>query len=345
MRSAPEAHPEEVETVTNLQLSVALSNNDRTRPIIDGSIKPDGIDLIPTVLHPSEMFWRQLHFAEFDVSEMSLSSLLIDLARGDSNWVALPVFTSRSFFHTGAWVRTDRGIDSPEQLKGKRVGVPEYQQTAALWSRGVLQHEFGVKPSDIEWHMERTEERSHGGATGFQPPEGVRLLRIPPEKSIGSMLLSGELDATLLYIQDNNLVDRSREDIASSPKMRLLFPDPLAESARYYKKTGFFHINHGMVVRKSILEKHPWVALNIFNAMRRAKETVTTRTKELTDVYFRLGLLPPETRKALAVDPFEYGVQSNREILDTITQYSFEQGLTPRKLALEEVFAPSTMDL
>lgn len=331
--------------MANLQLSIALSNNDRTRPIIDGTIKPDGIDLIPTVLHPSEMFWRQLHFAEFDVSEMSLSSLLIDLSHGDSNWVALPVFTSRSFFHTGAWVRTDRGIDSPEQLKGKQVGVPEYQQTAALWSRGVLQHEFGVSPKDIEWHMERTPERSHGGATGFRPPEGVRLNQIPPEKSIGSMLLSGELDATLLYIPDNNLVDRSREDIASSPKMRLLFPDANAESARYYQKTGIYHINHGMVVRKSILEQHPWVALNIFNAMRRAKEAVTSRTKELTDVYFRLGLLPPEARKALAVDPFEYGVKSNRHILETITQYSHEQGLTPRKLGLEEVFAPSTLDL
>lgn len=331
--------------MANLQLSIALSSNDRTRPIIDGSIKPDGIDLIPTVLHPSEMFWRQLHFAEFDVSEMSLSSLLIDIAHGDSKWVALPVFTSRSFFHTGAWIRTDRGIDSPEQLKGKQVGVPEYQQTAALWSRGVLQHEFGVSPKDIEWHMERTPERSHGGATGFRPPEGVRLNQIPPEKSIGSMLLSGELDATLLYIPDNNLVDRSREDIASSSKMRLLFSDPNAESARYYQKTGIFHINHGMVVRKSILEQHPWVALNIFNAMRRAKETVTARTKELTDVYFRLGLLPAEARKALAVDPFEYGVKSNRHILETITQYSHEQGLTPRKLGLEEVFAPSTLDL
>lgn len=331
--------------MTNLQLGIALSSNDRTRPIIDGSVRPDGIDLVPTVLHPSEMFWRQLHFAEFDVSEMSLSSLLIDIAHGDSQWAALPVFTSRSFFHTGAWIRVDRGIDRPEQLSGKRLGVPEYQQTAALWARGVLQHEFGVHAKDIEWHMERTEERSHGGATGFQPPAGIQLNRIPPEKSIGSMLLSGELDGTLLYIPDNNLVDRSREDLHSSSKVRLLFPDPAAESVRYYQKTGIFHINHGMVVRRSILEQHPWVALNIFNAMRRAKETVIARTKELTEVYFRLGLFPAETRKALAVDPYAYGVKSNRDILETITQYSFEQGLTPRKLALDEVFAPSTLDL
>jgi 4,5-dihydroxyphthalate decarboxylase len=334
-----------VKALANLQLSIALSSNDRTRPIISGEVRPDGIDLIPTVLHPSEMFWRQLHFAEFDISEMSLSSLLIDIAHGDSQWMALPVFTSRSFFHTGAWVRVDRGIDSPEQLKGKQVGVPEYQQTAALWARGVLHHEFGVPATDIEWHMERTPERSHGGATGFRPPAGIKLNQIPPEKSIGSMLLSGELDATLLYIPDNNLVDRSRENLEASSKVRLLFPDQAAEGVRYYQKTGIYHINHGMVVRRSILEQHPWVALNIFNAMRRAKETVTTRTKELTDVYFRLGLFPPEARKALAVDPFAYGVKSNQHILETITQYSFEQGLTPRKLSLEEVFAPSTLDL
>jgi 4,5-dihydroxyphthalate decarboxylase len=331
--------------VANLQLSIALSSNDRTRAILDGAIKPDGIDLVPTVLHPSEMFWRQLNFAEFDVSEMSLSSLLIDVSHGNSHWTALPVFTSRSLFHTGIWIRNGAGIEKPQDLKGKRVGVPEYQQTAALWARGVLQHEFGVSPQDIEWHMERTEERSHGGATGFKPPAGVRLERIPPEKSIGSMLLSDELDATLLYIQDNNLVDRSKENLDASTKVRHLFPDPAAEGARYFQKTGFFHINHGMVVRKSILDEHPWVALNLFNAFLKAKDQVYARTRELMDVYFRLGALPADLKKAAAMDPYPYGVKTNQKILTTITEYSNEQGLTPRVLGLDEVFAKSTLDL
>src|SRR6266536_2595062 len=187
-----------------LQLSLIMGANDRSRPVLDGAVEPGGIDLTCTVAHPSEIFWRQLHFQEFDVSEMSLSSLLMAMAGGNRDWVGIPVFTSRRFFHTGIWVRADRGIEKPEDLKGKKVGVPEYQQTAALWARGVLQHEFGVNPQDIEWWMERTEDRSHGGATGFKPPEGIRLNRIPPEKSIGSMMLSGELDATLLYIVDNN---------------------------------------------------------------------------------------------------------------------------------------------
>jgi 4,5-dihydroxyphthalate decarboxylase len=312
--------------MADLQFSIALSNNDRTRPIIRGEIKPDGINLVPSVMHPSEMFWRQLKFQEFDISEMSMSSLLIDLAAGDSHWVAIPVFTSRSFFHTAALVRTDRGIKEPADLKGKKMGVPEYQQTAALWSRGVLQHEFGVAPSDIEWWMERTPERSHGDARGaFQ--------------------LSGELDGTILYLTDPNLVDRSRANVEDDPNIRPLFPDRVAEGARYYQKTGFYHINHAMVVRRSILEQHPWVALNVYHAMLKAKEGVNARARELADVYLRLGLLGPDGKKALAVDPFPYGVQANRKILDNITQYSFEQGLTPRKLSLEEVFAPATLDV
>jgi 4,5-dihydroxyphthalate decarboxylase len=331
--------------MARLQLSLIMGANERSLPVLDGSVAPDGIDLTCTVAHPSEIFWRQLHFREFDVSEMSLSSLLMAMAHGNTDWVGLPIFTSRRFFHTWAWVRADSGVGRPEDLKGKRVGVPEYQQTAALWSRGVLKHEFGVDPTDLEWWMERTEERSHGGATGFQPPAGLRFHRIPPDDSIGAMLLDGRLDATLLYIASNNLVDRSRASLEGNPKVRLLFPDPVAEGRRYYQKTGIFPINHGMVVRRSIYEQHPWVALNIFNAFRKVKEDLAARARELTATHVELGLLPPETRQALAVDPYPYGVKSNRHVLETVAQYSHEQGLTPRVMPLEEVFAASTLDL
>ena len=140
----------------NLQLSIGITSNPRTWPIIDGTVKLDGIDLIPTVLHPSELFWRQLHFAEFAVSEMSCSSFLIITGRGDMRFVGLPIFTTRRFFHTGILVARKSDIETPADLKGKRVGVPEYQQTAALWGRGVLAHEFGVHPKDMEFCMERT---------------------------------------------------------------------------------------------------------------------------------------------------------------------------------------------
>ncbi len=331
--------------MADLQLSMIFSSNDRSRPVLDGLVRPDGIDLAVTVAHPSEIFWRQLHFAEFDVSEMSMSSLLMVAARGDSPWVALPVFTMRRFFHTWTLVRSDAGIERPEDLRGKRVGVPEYQQTAALWARAVLQHEFGVAPSDMDWYMERSVEMSHGGGTGFRPPPDVRFQYIPPDKSIASMLLAGELDASLLYIAERNLVDRSGVDLEHDPRVRPLFPDVLAEGARYYRKTGFYPINHGVVVRRSILEQHPWVALNLYKAFLAAKEMAIARTRELLDPYIRVGLLDLEARQALAEDPYPYGVKANRKILETIAEYSHEQGLTPRVVGLEEVFAESTLDL
>src|SRR6476620_6077211 len=146
--------------MAKLQLSLIMGANDRSRPVLDGAVAPDGIDLTGTVAHPSEIFWRQLHFLEFDVSEMLLSSLLMAMANGNRDWIGVPVFTSRRFYHTGIWVRADSGIERPQDLKGKRVGVPEYQQTAALWSRGALEHEFGVRERDMEWGMERVPSHS-----------------------------------------------------------------------------------------------------------------------------------------------------------------------------------------
>ena len=174
---------------TKLELSIALSENENTRAILDGRIAPDAINLHPTALHPSEMFWRQLKFAEFDVSEMSMSSLTIATSQEPTQWVALPVFTTREFFHLRILVRVAAGIEKPADLKGKRVGVPEYQQTAAIWGRGVLQHEFAVHARDIEFFMERTPETSHGGSTGFKAPDGVTVHQIPPTTNIGEMMV------------------------------------------------------------------------------------------------------------------------------------------------------------
>ena len=251
-----------------LELSIALTNNPRTWPVLDGRVKVDAIDLVPTVLHPSEMFWRQLHFAEFDVSEMSVSSLLMAKSKGDERWVGIPVFTTRRFFHTGILVRRDARIETPADLKGKRVGVPEYQQTAALWTRGVLQHEFAVKAQDMEFWMERQPAMSHGGATGFKPPPGVTLHYIPSEKSIGSMMISGELQAAVHYVGAGvNLIDRSSADLRRHPDIKPLFPDPAAEGFRFYRKTGLYPINHGMVIRRELAEKNPWAALNISESL------------------------------------------------------------------------------
>jgi 4,5-dihydroxyphthalate decarboxylase len=241
-------------------------------------------------------------------------------------------------------VRVASGIQAPADLRGKRVGVPEYQQTAAIWGRGVLQHEFGVHPREIEWHMERTPEMSHGGATAFQPPPGVTIHRIPLSTNIGEMMVRGELDATLLYLTNPNLVDRSRIDLSKDDRFQPLF-DRKAEGPRYYAKTGIYQINHGMVIRRSLHERYPWAAINIYNAFARARAEVIRARDTALHRHYEPGLIGDDVRRALATDPMAYGVKSNRKVLETITQYVHEQGLTARRIGLEELFAPSTLDL
>ena len=327
-----------------LQLSLAITSNPRTWPVLDGSVKPDGIELVPTILHPSEMFWRQLRFAEFDVSEMSVSSLMMARAGGDARWLGLPVFTTRKFFHTEILVRRDARIDKPADLKGRRVGVPEYQQTAALWTRGVLQHEFGVAASDMEFWMERVPTHSHAGAVAFKPPPGVTIHQIPAEKSIGSMMASGEIEAVIHYLRHSNLVDRSTVDLANHPDVKTLFPDPWAEGVRFYRKSGIYPINHGMVMRRELAEKHPWAVLNLLKAFEAANEIANQQRIEHVDYHVAAGLVPPEAGMALRQPIIRHGIKANRHILETAAAYSAEQGLTPRLMKLDELFAASTMD-
>ena len=327
-----------------LQLSIATDINPRTRPIIDGSVSVDGVDLIHTGLHPSEMFWRQLKFGDFDISEMSFSSLIKAVARGDDTWVGIPIFTTHHFFQNWILIRKNSGIEKPEDMRGKRVGVPEFQQTAAVWSRGILKHEFGVNQTEMEFFMERLPETSHGGATGFEAPPGVTVNQIPVESNIGQMLLDGELDATLLYLNNPNLVDRSSADLENHVNFGPLFPDPEAESLRYYRKTNIYPINHTVVIRRTLAQENPWLLLNILKAFNRANELADGQRLEHIDYYRASGLIPEDAYNALCEPLVQHGVRANRETLEAATLYSFEQGLTPRQIKLEEVFAHNTLD-
>ena len=325
----------------NLQLSIGLMANPRTWPIFDGRVKPDGIDLVPSEVFASELFWRQLKFGDFDLAEMSMSTLMMAVGQSDTRWVGIPVFTTRKFFHAEILVRRSAGIERAADLKGKRVGVPEYQQTAALWTRGALEHEFGVRARDMEWWMERVPSHSHRGAVGFEPPAGVVIKQVPADKSLGSMMLSGEIDATVHYIRRTNLVDRSTVDLANHAEIRPLFPDPLAEGVRYYKKTGLLPINHGMVIKRELAERHPWVVLNVLKAFNQANDIAERERLEHARYHIDTGLIAPDV---LGVQLVKHGVRANRLVLETAAQYSQEQGLTPRRVRLEELFAASAIE-
>ena len=324
-----------------LQLSIGMAANPRSAPILDGRVRPDGIELLPSEVFPSELFWRQLKFGDFDVAEMSMSTLMMAVAAGDERWLGIPVFTTRKLFHTEILVRRAAGIEKPGALKGKRVGVPEYQQTAALWTRGALEHEFGVHARDLEWWMERVPSHSHRGSVGFTPPPGVSIRQVPAEKNLGTMMLAGEIDATVHYIANANLVDRSRLDLWSHPDIRPLFPDPVAEGVRYYKKTGLLPINHGMVVKRALAERHPWIVLNILKAFERANDIAERERLEHAQYHIATGLVAAD---ALRTPLVRHGVKANRLVLETAAQYSQEQGLTPRRVRLEELFAPSALE-
>ena len=334
-----------------LTLSFISAFNERVEPLMNGTIEADGIELIPTYSHPSETFWRQLKFQEFEVAEMSMSSYLIARSRG-VDMIAIPVFPSRRFFHAELSYHADSGVKQPGDLVGKRIGVGEYQQTAALWARGVLDHDFGVSQYKVDWYMERTEELSHGGAPGFTPPPGISFNRIPPDKSLATMLVNHELDAAPIaghLTRAVNVIDRStriRGGEGDWSKVKPLFLDPIAEATRFFTKYGFVPVNHTYIVRGDVYRAHPWIAVNLYAAFVKAKAYAREKLLERIPEALFFG---PEyltmTQQILGDDPFPYGVKANAAMLDTIIGYSNEQGLTPRKMKVDELFAEETLDL
>ena len=268
--------------MAKLRLSFISAFNERIDPLMKGLVEAEGIELVPTYSHPSETFWRQLKHQEFEVGEMSMSSYLIARERG-FGMIALPVFPSRRLFHTEISYHQDSNIEKPEDLVGKRMGVGEYQQTAALWQRGILEHDFGVSQYKVHWYMERTEELSHGGQTGFTPPQGISFQRIPTEKSMASMLVKNELDAAAIDSPWKNMptfIGRSHRISGAEgdwSKVKPLFSDRMAEGKRFFQKWGFLPVNHAYTIRGDIYEKYPWVAFNLYSGFVKAKNHFNTK--------------------------------------------------------------------
>ncbi|HSC43189.1 MAG TPA: hypothetical protein VLH17_12980 [Candidatus Binatia bacterium] len=334
-----------------LRLSFISAFNERVDPLMKGIVEAEGIELVPTYSHPSETFWRQLKFQEFEVGEMSMSSYLIARERG-FDMIALPVFPSRRLFHTELSYHIDSGIQKPEDLLAKRIGVGEYQQTAALWQRGILEHDFGVSQYKVHWYMERTEELSHGGQTGFAPPPGISFQRIPTDKSMASMLVNHELDAAAVNSPWQNMptfIGRSHRIPGSNgdwSKVKPLFNDRMVEGKRFFQKWGFLPVNHAYTIRRDVYEKYPWVAFNLYSGFVKAKAHFNARLVDSipSGLFFGKEYLTM-TQEIFGNDPYTYGVKGNRKMLETLIDFSHEQGLIKTKPQIEELFARSTLDL
>jgi 4,5-dihydroxyphthalate decarboxylase len=336
--------------MSKLTLGFISAFNERVEPLMNGTAQAEGIELIPTYSHPAETFWRQLKFGEFEVAEMSMSSFLIARSQG-ADMVALPVFPSRRLFQTELSYHIDSGITKPQDLAGKRLGVAEYQQTAALWIRGILEHDFGVSQYKIHWYMERSEEMSHGSVTGFKPPPGISFNRIAQNKSLASTLLENELDVAHVaspWVLQANALDRSSRMAGKGDwsKIKPLLPNRMAEGARFFKKHGFLPVNHTYIIRGDIHRKYPWVAVNLYSGFVEAKALAREKLEERIPAALFFGReYLAMTRDMIGEDPFPYGIKANQAMLDTIVGYSYEQGLTPRKMTIEELFAESTLEL
>ncbi len=336
--------------MARVTLSLACSRYDRTESVLDGIVKPDGIDFVVTnTTRPGEIFWRMLLFDEFDCSEMSLASFSVVKTQGKKDWSGLPIFTAKHFFHTDAMVNVNSGIKEPGDLEGKKVGVPEYQMSAAVWSRGVLHDEFGVRPEKIHWYMGRRRDLSREKITGMEAPTNIDL-KFLDGVTLGEALISGDLDAVLVYSTTPSLVDSRNPVLAGNPNVMTLFPDPKAEAIRYYKKTGIFPINHTVVLKKEVAQAYPWAATNIFKCFDLAKSKAYERWRELESwerfpsiIFVNETIL--EQRKAFGEDPFAYGLRANLKTVKTLARYVHEQGFVTREPDVNSLFDESTLSL
>jgi len=307
-----------------MQLTLACGRYDRTQALIDGRVRPEGVETLNYLaLKPGETFWRQLNNLEFDASEMSLSSYTILRSEGDERFIAIPVFPSRVFRHSAVYLREDSPVAKPEQLKGKRVGVGDYQMTAAVWVRGFLQHEYGVRPEDISWVVGRP-------IRAIKPPEGIRLEVLSGEKTLETMLQQGEIDALVSVMLPRKLGNG----------VRRLFDDFRSVEADYYRRTRIFPIMHTLALKRTVYERYPWLAVSLYKAFCKARDLAQHWLYDTDALPVTLPWVIDEVEKSRDV-PWDYSVEGSRPTLEALVRYLDEQKLTRRPMRVEELFAPN----
>ena len=325
--------------MARLQLSLACWHYDRTHALADGSVRPEGIDLNYLDMHVEETFFRMLRNREFDVAEMSLSSYAVSVARDSPPFVAIPVFPSRFCRQSCIFVSEKSGIREPRDLIGKRIGTPEYQMTAPVWIRGILQDEYGVDPASVEYCTGGEEEPGREEKLKLDLPAKFRVTRIGAGKTLAAMLADGEIDA--LHAARIPSTFRSR-----AGTVRRLFENYVEVERAYYRKTRIFPIMHTVAIRRDVYEANPWIAQSLTKAFVQAKQRVYENlytTSALTTMLPWQIAQVEEVRSDMGDDWWPYGFEANRHVLDTFLRYHHEQGLSPRRLQPEELFAPETL--
>lgn len=326
--------------MAKLKLAVAVGDYDRVRPLVDGTVQIDGVDATYMLLEPEEMFFRAFRHQEFDIAELSLSSYVLKASRDDCPYIAVPVFPSRAFRHTSIFIRTDRGIDQPADLKGKRIGVPEYQLTANVWARMILATDYGVEPRDVTWVRGGYETPGRIEKIGIDLPADVRLDNAPADATLSDMLADGRLDG-IIGPRAPSCFDRGH------PQVAWLFADPTAAALAWYGRTRIFPIMHVLGIRRSLVDRHPFLAAAVVKAFTQAKTISMAKLRDTSAPKVSLPFVEENLRRARQImgeDFWAYGLEPNRHVLDAFLDTHVAQGLSARRLPVEALFHPATLE-
>ncbi len=324
-----------------LELSVATVDYDRVRPLIDGSVAIDGVAPVFMTLDPEEIFFRAFRHAEFDIAELSLSSFTVRTARGDNPYVGVPVFPSRAFRHSGIYIRTDRGIRAPTDLRGRKVGLAEYQLTANVWIRAFLADDFQVEPASIQWVRGGIEKPGRPEKIAITLPQGVSVTEAPAGRSLSELLLAGEIDA-LIGPRTPSVMT------AADPRVGWLFADPRSAAIENYRRTRIFPIMHLIGVRKTLVEQHPWLPSAVLKAFEQAKAVAFAKLADTSAGKVMLPFVDQqllEAQELMGQDFWPYGVDPNRRCLEYFLQQHHKQGLSDRLMTIAELFHPATFEV
>lgn len=316
-----------------------MGDYDRNRALFDGRVQIDGCDPVYMLLSPEEMFFRAMRSRDFDITELSFSSYLVKHSRGDCPYIAVPVFLSRAFRHTSIYVRKDR-IKRPEDLKGKRIGVPEYQLTAIVWARAILQDDYGISPEDVTWVRGGIDTPGRPEKIKLELPPGVKIESAPEDKTISDLLNEGAIDGFIAPRPPSGAAARN-------PDCAWLFDDPTAVAKDYYRRTGIFPIMHVVGIRKELAQQHRWLPGAVFKAFSESKAKALELLADTSATKVTLPFVEEQlkaARETLGQDFWSYGVEKNRRTLEAFLHHHHAQGLSARKVALDELFDPSTYE-